>query len=199
MPEEFHQRSKIYDLLTDISHQPLMLLLLLLTLYIVLTWINNLITWRYAKVRRANNATLFNGSELSAMDFYDNLTSRLINLDIKGISFDRVTLPDGGAFSSSHEAIRISRAPYYYDVYVAGFSNGIFVSWWFVERLSVLKGILASIPRIGVLWRIPPVLPYYEIDTASAFRTLVEEAVHDVTSEMIETKGVRTLSPYAPK
>lgn len=143
----------------------------------------------------SNWNTLIPNFSFSTKEFYELVQKELHAQGIKGVSFMRAHLPEGGIGSPRRRYLRINWKSYRYDMCGAPFGSGFFVSWWLMEKTPILKILLSKIPFIG-MWLVNKLhrTTYYKIDTASMFMTYAHEAVVTVINRITQEKGIKPLS-----
>ncbi len=95
---------------------------------------------------------LIEGLQDSPQRFYTSLEEAIQRRQIPNISLSRVDYHEGGIFSAQREYLRVSRKEYLFDICVAPFGNGFFVSWWLGEpRPSPVLPTLGAIVGTALL------------------------------------------------
>jgi hypothetical protein len=147
---------------------------------------------------RGSNHQLLNNMHFSTQAFYETVEKEIINQNIPGLSFSRITYKEGGLFSALREYLRIRRKEYVFDICCAPFAKGTFVSWWLgeVERIPYRQYLL-RIPVIGRLFQ-KRNKTYFELDNEAMFKELAKGAINKVISQFSEVKGIRPTQVDVP-
>ncbi len=142
----------------------------------------------------AHWSTLIEGLQASPMDFYAQVEAALERRQLPDTKRSRVDWREGGILSAKREYLRVQRHEHIVDICGAPFGTGFFFSWWLGENRGCL-GSVADVPFLGSLVSLfaKPVT-YYQMDTASMFRTSVSGTVQEVIDEMTKVKGLRELT-----
>jgi len=164
---------------------------------------------------------LFEGFQESPQRIYGLLEEAINKREIPDVNISRISYPEAGALSAGREYFRVQRREHIFDVCVAPFGTGFFISWWLGEtrKFSWLLAVIlvAVITGIGLAIKLPWWLPlgigltivglwklslrptYYRLDTALMFQDSVHSAVLEVIGQATEGKGLRTLSEVEKK
>lgn len=168
---------------------------------------------------------LFEGFQESPQRIYDLLEEAIDKRKIPDIKVSRIVYPEGGALSAKREYLRVRRKEHIFDICVAPFGTGFFISWWLGKgkRLSwllisllvilLLPVLLPLIPLLilAPFLLIPILLPiaivvwffrretYYRLDTALMFQDSIHSAVLEVIGQATEGKGLKALSELEKK
>lgn len=135
------------------------------------------------------------GLQFSSMDFYTKVEEGLKRRNFPDVSSKRITLSQGGLFSSKREYLRVWRGDLTFDICAAPFGSCFFISWWFGERLTGLKAWLARIPYLGpFIVNVTKPASYYQLDTQNMFTSAVHTCVLAAIEEVTQGKGLRALS-----
>ncbi len=94
----------------------------------------------------------FDNTQLSSMDFYQELYAAIRDKELPGINMFRVTYTEVGLFSARREYFRVQHNEYMYDICAAPFGKNFFISYWHSEISGCLIGLIAMIPFIGKSW-----------------------------------------------
>ncbi len=86
--------------------------------------------------------TLFEGFQMSTLEFYGTLEQALARRQIPDASTSRVDWKEGGLLSARREYFRVARGRLVFDICAAPFGTGFFFSWWLAERTSALGLLL---------------------------------------------------------
>jgi hypothetical protein len=139
----------------------------------------------------------------TATEFYRNVQALVSRLVLPGINIRKVSFHEGGVLSDKREYLRIRRGPHVFDLCVASFGRGLFVSCWQSEQPSTFLGYLARVPILGwaaPIWtRLFAPQTYYAVDSALMFQEAVHACVLHVLDEMATTQGVPPLPNEARK
>lgn len=139
--------------------------------------------------------TRVSGMQQSAKEFYGLLEHALQNHGLKDCSTERVSLSEGGLFSSKREYLQVRRGEHVFHVCAAPYGDGFFLSWWLGWIESGLWAWVSNLPVIGFIAQnfLKP-LTYYKLDTAAMFQGVVHGAVLEVLDSLTMAKGVRALT-----
>lgn len=143
----------------------------------------------------SNWHNLLENFQTSPKQFYDSVEEAVKKREIPDCKVSRVSISEGGLFSSSREYLRVARKDFKFDICASPFGKGFFVSWWLWSEVSGLMAWLSSIPIIGIIFRrlVKP-LTYYQLDTAYMFQSAVHSVVLEVVDSMTKTQGIRALA-----
>src|SRR5882672_3316638 len=118
------------------------------------------------------------GLNYSSMEYYTLVEAGIKRRNFPDVSVKRITLFQGGLFSSKREYLRVSRNDLTFDICAAPFGTCFFISWWFGERLGVLKSLIARIPYLGpFIINISKPKTYFQLDTQNMFTSAVHACV----------------------
>lgn len=138
--------------------------------------------------------TLIDGLQFSSKEFYGQVEEAIAKRQIPNCAISRVSISEGGLFSSSREYLRVVRKEFKYDICAAPFGSGFFVSSWLLHELGGFVVFLASLPFIGFIFtRLIKPLTYYQIDTGMMFQTSVHAAVLEAIDAITKAKGLRAI------
>lgn len=167
-------------------------IILLIILIIVLI---RYLVKRRTKHLHANWNTLIDGFSYSTPEFYILIEKEILRHGISDITIKEVNLKESHSLSSRRKYLRIQWREYTYDCCLAPFGNGTFVSWWFYSKRPVIELIIASLLFIG-RWLASKLYrqTYYTYDTASMFRSYVEQSFHKVIEDITKDTGYRLAS-----
>lgn len=97
-------------------------------------------------------------SELQAspLDFFSSVEEAIKRRQIPGAKTSRVTWPEGDAFSTRRQYLRVRRGKLVLDLCAAPFGTGFFVSWWLGELRGWMRLIIAILlPLVPILgWQV---------------------------------------------
>jgi len=143
----------------------------------------------------SNWHNLLAGFQASPKQFYASVEEAINKREIPDCKLSRVSISEGGIFSSSREYLRVTRKDFKFDICASPFGKGFFVSWWLLGEVSGLAAWLSTIPIIGIIFqRLVKPLTYYQLDTAYMFQSAVHSSVLEVIDAMTKTQGVRALA-----
>jgi hypothetical protein len=138
------------------------------------------------------------GLQQSSNDFYLEAAVNLEKHQIKDVKMERVTLAEGGIFSSKREYLQIRQKEFVYHICAAPYGNGFFVSSWLGELESGFVAWLCSIPYLGAIARFfrqfSKPLTYYNIDTAQMFHSVVHASVTAALDSVLQARGMRAMT-----
>jgi hypothetical protein len=134
------------------------------------------------------------GLQASSKEFYTQVEEAIGKREVPDCKIVRVSLSEGGFFSSSREYLRVIRKDLRFEICAAPFGDSFFVSWWLLYEQTGLWAFLASIPYLGFFFRalVRP-LTYYQMDTANMFQSLVHDALLEVFEKLGKANGKRAL------
>lgn len=135
----------------------------------------------------------FEDTQLSAMEFYDELLKEIEKRELPGVSLFRVTYAETGMLSARREYFRIQRNEYYFDICAAPFGKNFFISYWLSELSGCIIAIISRIPFIGRPWaRWLLKKTFYQQDTEIMFKESVQAIVRDVINSVSDSgRGLR--------
>jgi hypothetical protein len=96
-------------------------------------------------------STLIEGLQEAPLEFYKDVEAAVVRRCIPDAKFERIEYKEGGAFSGLRQYLRIRRHREVFDVCVAPFGNGCFVSWWLAEVRPALPTIASILIVFGYL------------------------------------------------
>lgn len=135
---------------------------------------------------------LFEDVQFSVEDFLRDVESAINSRAVPGVSISRTTFPQAGILSMQRLYLKVERKDYIFYIGAGPFGNSFFVSWWLQEKLGLWSQFWAQFGRIGKsLAERSKSRTYHQLDTAIAFRQLVQNAVMEVVDRMTQTKGTR--------
>lgn len=140
----------------------------------------------------SNWSQLLPNFKFSTKEFYELVKSEMSDHQIKGISFEEVSLSISSVFAGKRLYLRVKWGDYHYDLCFAPFGDGCFVSWWLIFETSTEEEFLTRIPFLGEWIRHAFFRKtYYRIDTASMFMTYAQQSVLKVIDEITKDTGIR--------
>lgn len=147
---------------------------------------------RLMKAYHSHWNVLLDGFSFSTQEFYSLLKSELQQRKIEPIGTFTIHLNEFNLFSRRRMYFRVVYRKLQFDVCMAPFGRGMFVSWWLLYRNSVGMWLISRVPIVGKhLVKILYPVTYYQIDTASMFMTSAHAAVLAVIDRITEEKGIR--------
>lgn len=160
------------------------LLVVILILFIVLK--------KPKKDYHSHWAQLLPNFKFSTKEFYMLVKKEMLSHEIAGLSFMEVNLKIGSIVSSSRIYLRVRWQDYYYDLCLAPFGDGCFVSWWLIFETTTGEEFVTKLPFIGGwLQRAFYQKSFYQIDTASMFMTYSHHSVLSVIDEITKDTVIR--------
>jgi hypothetical protein len=126
----------------------------------------------------------------SPQDFYKSVEANIKKYDVPGIKLSRVNYFEGSFIGGRREYLRIRRGAFVFDICASPFGTGFFVSWWHVEKLSLIKR-LAEKYRILELFNLKT---FYQRDTDAMYVEFFNKSFMDAVDEMTNAKGERALT-----
>ena len=137
----------------------------------------------------------FGNLPISSMEFYNKVEEKVKLHEIPKIEFSRVTFSQAGLFSAKREYLRISRNNLSFDICAAPFGKDFFISYWYGERVGMIKEMIARIPKVGpFLVRMSELKTYYQVDTENMFSGSVHAGFLEAVDEITTSKGIRGLT-----
>lgn len=137
---------------------------------------------------------LFEGIRQSPQEFYRLLREAVDRRNVAHIHVYQKELPEGSMLSAHRKYLQIWCKNLVFEVCVAPFGTGFFVSWWLRQPEGCLFYLLA-LPVFGRLfWLMNKPMTYYRLDTALMFQESVHSALMEVIDELTSANGVRTLT-----
>ena len=186
---QYRSQSSFWEGLIDFSlNSPILWgVITFLLFYIIFT--------KSKKEYHSNWNTLIDNFDFSTEEFYKHFKKELLSHGVSGITTSSVSLHEGSLLSSRRRYIRVSWKDYQYDICAAPFGEGFFISWWLLNKTSLLKILLTRIPYVGE-WFVRRIYPitYYKIDTASMFMTYCQSSVLKVIDNITNDSGIRSLT-----
>lgn len=135
------------------------------------------------------------GLQLPTEDFYGKIEEALNAEQAEHVKVERVIFAEGGVFSSKREYLQVRRGDYVFHICAAPFGSGFFVSWWLGYAERGLFAWLATLPYVGIVFRLlRRPITYYKLDTAHIFQALTASCVEHVLNAEASTKGLRGLT-----
>lgn len=130
--------------------------------------------------------------QVSPQEFYSTLQQSLQSRNIPQVSFSTVFYSESmNIMSDKREYFRVARSTYVFEICCAPFGNGMFVSWWYINKPSILTRILSKVGWIAALMNIKT---FYQLDTQNMYMHNVRLSVLEVIDKMTNEKGLRGLT-----
>lgn len=154
--------------------------------YLVYVWLGS----RYTSKNPWQH--FFDGTDISATDFYELVEMEIKSFNIPDVSYDRETFFRTHIASMRQEYLKVRRNEFVVYICAAKFGKGTFISEWmcvwrerFINRIPVISKLLGKARDNK---------SFYQIDTEAMFRSAVHEALLNVIDTFTEEKGMRGLS-----
>ncbi len=128
----------------------------------------------------------FDKTNFSTQEFYDTLENSLFERKIPDVTVRRVTHNERIILSSKREYFRINWKGETFDVCAASYGNGMYVSWWFVDRSTRLHRLVMRIPVIKYL---NTTKTYHRADLEQMFADLIHLCVLESIDGMTGIAG----------
>jgi hypothetical protein len=139
----------------------------------------------------------FNGTDISAEEFYKSVQTEIEKKSIPDIQFSRADISEKRYYSNSREYLRIVKDEFEYYICAAPYGNTFFVSMWHFERPPIHLKFLNAFPRIKEWAKMKT---YYQIDLDGSAKSAIEFGFEDAINALSDTKGIRVmLTPTAFK
>ncbi|MGD0036406.1 MAG: hypothetical protein ABSC53_03835 [Bacteroidota bacterium] len=87
---------------------------------------------------------LFEGLQESPKETYQSIESAIKKRELPDTFITSINLIEGGPLSARREYLRVSRKEHVFDICVALFGKGMFVSWW-LSKAQSSKGLWIAI------------------------------------------------------
>lgn len=162
-------------------------------MYIVYAILIIFILRRIFKKRIPNYHSHFNTllvGNYSALDFYEQLTTKLSEAEVHGLSFSKSKLPQNNLGFTKRKYLKIEFQEYQFLVSACTFGkHHFFISYWGEYKTAVAEQLLRMIPFGYLLANRIYRITYYKHDTCSSFLTLLHEKVSETIKETTEAKG----------
>lgn len=118
---------------------------------------------------------------------YGAIEEAIRSRNLPDVSVQRVFYREGGLLSPKRSYLRAIRKELIFDVCIAPFGTGLFVSWWLGEPASVLR----DFQFLRFLMR---PMTYYRYDTALMFQESIHNGVLEVIDQITHANGLRALT-----
>jgi len=164
-----------------------------LLIIVVVVGILVLIFWRKRVNVSTNSVQAFVDYQFSTQDFY-KLVEELINKrEMPNVSISKINYPTEHILSERREYLRVGRKDSIFDICVAPFGTGSFVSYWYGEPRKTLKELAKRIhPVANEIIDDFDKKTRYQYDTDSVFQLWVKDCITNAIEEVKTNKGIRT-------
>lgn len=137
----------------------------------------------------------FENTQLSSMEFYQELYEAILAKQLPDITMFRVTYAEVGLFSARREYFRIQRNEYMYDICAAPFGTNFFISYWHSEMSGCTIGLISLIPFVGKPWaRYLSRKTFYQRDTEMLFKESIRIILMQTINKISDSgRGLRRL------
>jgi len=154
---------------------------------------------RYFRAKRmgaihSNKCHYFDKLQFSAQEFYTLLEGIIADRKMPDVKLSRVKYHQKHIFSNSREYLRIARKDDIFDVCAAPFGIGFFVSYWHGEPKKRIRDMAMKVPFFATAMEGWQGSTFYQIDTASMFKSSVKDGITEAIEQITTSKGVRGLS-----
>jgi predicted house-cleaning noncanonical NTP pyrophosphatase (MazG superfamily) len=131
----------------------------------------------------------------SSKEFYDTLTAKLNEQEVKNLKVKVIEKNTGGILSGKRLYAEVSFDDYIYDVCGAPFGKSFFVSYWMHFELRKREKIVLGVPFFG-RWLLKAFFPmtYYRVDTSNMFHSLMHEVIIELVDEICKDHELEKLS-----
>jgi hypothetical protein len=102
---------------------------------------------------------LFEGLQESPKETYKSIESAIKKRELPDTSITNINLIEGGPLSARREYLRVTRKENVFDICVAPFGKGMFISWW-LSKTQSSKGIWIAL----AVFILDLILMYFSID-----------------------------------
>lgn len=137
----------------------------------------------------------FENTQLSSMEFYQELYQAILAKQLPDVAMSRVTYTEVGMFSARREYFRVQRNEYIYEICAAPFGTSFFISYWHSEIPGCMVGLIALIPFIGKPWaRYLLRKTFYQQDTEILFKESIRMTITQTINKIHDSgRGLRRL------
>ncbi len=143
------------------------------------------------------------GLQGTTSDFYQLVKAAIRAHDFPDVEVRTIELREAGPFSATRDYLRIEREDLSFDLCVAPFGKGLFVSSWLCQKPTFLLQVLAYFPGIHWLangWEKLFSSPtYYRVDSAAMFLDGVHGCVLEIIDQLTRDQGVAPIPPEVRK
>lgn len=130
----------------------------------------------------------------SPTEFYEAVQALIREREMPDVNMQVVSWREGGILSDKRDYLRIRRGNVSFDLCVAPFGTGLFVSYWLCEHPTPLLEFAHSVPVVSRLTaslvRLFDPVTYYSVDAAGMFQGAVSACVLSVLDEMTTSQGL---------
>jgi len=157
------------------------------------------IFWRKRVNVSTNWLHAFVEYQFSTQDFYTQLGELIAKREMPNVSISRINYATSHLISERREYLRIARKDSIFDICVAPFGTGSFVSYWYGEPRKTLKQLMRRVATTYI--KNPDVHQIidnfnnktrYQYDTDSVFQVWVKDCINEAIEEVKANKGIRT-------
>jgi hypothetical protein len=136
--------------------------------------------------------------QFSTKEFFERLKQRLVDSEVKNISYTTLNLNESIIGLSKRTYLTIKYKDYVFFVCGAPFGKYFFTSYWSHFKPSIGEMIIRALPFFGnSLANVIFSLTYFEYDQAASFQTLLHHHITELIKEMTTEKGIPM--PELPK
>lgn len=132
---------------------------------------------------------------VSPLEFYELVEAAIVEIELPGISFSRITRREGGWFSPERIYLRVRYKRLFFDIcaFIAG--NALVISWWLEQDSPGITDLLAEIPFIRFfIERTSGAATYYSVDSVEFVQRSIHEAILSVIDMMSKENNLTFLS-----
>lgn len=137
----------------------------------------------------------FPNTKLSTADFYEAVKNAVKEKGVVSVSSFELSFAENRFSPMTRNYLRVTKGNQMVLICLAPFGTDTFVSWWSGTTNEIVRDIISRIPVIGmrmVLFFYHKT--FYEMDTDTMFRDMVQGVVKQVITNMADTHGLRGLS-----
>ncbi len=136
--------------------------------------------------------TYFPTLQYSAQEFYTHIEKQI---EAKKVSSIRVRRVNFGGLFSKREYLRIRENDLIFDVCLASYGTGCFISWWMGESKGSIYKLLAKIPFIRFFLELRATYkPYIQWDYITMFQECVRASILEAIDIVTTDKDIRKLT-----
>jgi len=156
------------------------------------------IFWKKKVDVSTNWVQAFVDYQFSTQDFYTMLEELINKREMPNVKISRINYPTEHLLSERREYLRVGRKDSIYDICVAPFGTGSFVSYWYGEPRKTLKQLMRRVATTYI--KNPDVHQIldnfnnktrYQYDTDSIFQAWVKDCINDAIEDIKTNKGIR--------
>lgn len=133
-------------------------------------------------------------TSISSEEFYTLIEQHLKEQNIDDCFIGRVTMKEGGVFSSSRQYYRVKFKHLVFDICAAPFGSHFFISWWFYESEGSMASFFRRTKFGSYLQQRAAKRTFYQIDVEYMFENCIHQCITAVVDDMAESKGFRKLT-----